>query len=114
MNGDPRKILDLTKSESDALRARLKAHRHPTASGPVAVPKSGDRAGLVEPQVFEARGKKLGIDAVHLLHVEEGFFLDYLEPEEAGRLIKAIAKAANLHPEAIADFIDDLNQIFPT
>jgi len=95
------------------LAAKTKAHSHPSPPGPIALPQLLTKR-YPPPEVFKAGPiASIQIDRLGSLSTYNEPFLGDMDQQVAAALIKAIARHADIHPDAVADFIDDITQVEP-
>lgn len=88
----------------------LSSHVNSTSMGPVVIPPQPP-ISLPAPEAFRVgRIAAIVIDGLGVVSVTGEPFLSDLNQDDAARLIKAIARHTDLHPDAIADFLDDLTE----
>jgi len=93
---------------TDVQRDMLK-HVHQTAHGPATVPPMPTKS-YPAPEVFQAGVASITIDGLGAVSLKNEPFLADMDQLTAAKLIKAIARHVDLHPDAIADFMDDLTE----
>lgn len=102
-------ITQLSKEHRD----QLAAHAHPSATGPIAIPPQPPKP-LPQPERFHAGpAASITIDGLGSIAISGDPFIGDMEQQDAARLIKTIARYADIHPDAVADFIDDITRIEP-